>query len=256
MQIGGSAIELLSSATAFWKQTGVVYRTENPSVTSDKSGRTREALKNKVTWIFALFIFGYVGAEGLCIKHPSFSLKLTFIVSLGGWIIQFMTNVRSASSFQSGATSTGFWGGMAVGRVVLGFLTSRLGEFKAVVVYIAISVILELIFWLVPSLIVSAISVALLGFFLGPLFPTAMVFVTKLMPKHLHVGSVGFAAAFGGSGGAIFPFLVGAIAQAKGVKTLQPVILALLGGIAALWLLLRTAGKKKEDDTEEVQIRT
>ncbi|TVY26956.1 Bypass of stop codon protein [Lachnellula hyalina] len=256
VMIGGSAIELLSSATAFWKQTGVVYRTENPSVTSDKSGRTREALKNKVTWIFALFIFGYVGAEGLSIKHPSFSLKLTFIVSLGGWIIQFMTNVRSASSFQSGATSTGFWGGMAVGRVVLGFLTSKLGEFKAVVVYIAISVILELIFWLVPSLIVSAISVALLGFFLGPLFPTAMVFVTKLMPKHLHVGSVGFAAAFGGSGGAIFPFLVGAIAQAKGVKTLQPVILALLGGIAALWLLLRTAGKKKEDDTEEVQIRT
>jgi fucose permease len=109
----------------------------------------------------------------------------------------------------------------------------KTGEFKAVVAYIAISNFLELIFWLVPSLNVSSVSVAFLGFFLRPLFPTAMVFVTKLMPKHLHVGSVRFAAAFGGSGGAIFPFIVGAIAP-KGVKSLQPVILALLGGIAAL----------------------
>lgn len=133
----------------------------------------------------------------------------------------------------------------------MGFLTPRLGEFNAVVSYIAISVVLELIFWLVPNLIVSAVSVAFLGFFLGPLFPTAMVFVTKLMPKHLHVGSVGFAAAFGGSGGALFPFIVGALAQARGVKSLQPVILALLGLMAALWLMLRTAGRKRDDESRE-----
>jgi fucose permease len=73
LQIGASVVEVLSSATTFWKQTGQVYRTENPSVTSDKSGRTREAVKNKITWIFALFIFGYVGAEGSCINHSCIS---------------------------------------------------------------------------------------------------------------------------------------------------------------------------------------
>lgn len=62
------------------------------------------------------------------------------------------------------------------------------------------------VFWLVPSFVVSAISVALLGVFLGPLFPTAIVLVTKLLPRDLHIGSVGFATAVGGSGGAIFPF--------------------------------------------------
>lgn len=71
-----------------------------------------------------------------------------------------------------------------------------------------------------------------------------MVLVTKMMPRHLHVGSVGFAAAFGGSGGAIFPFIVGAIAQARGVESLQPVVLAVLVGLAGLWILLPTVGRK------------
>jgi fucose permease len=166
-------------------------------------------------------------------------LKLTKTVSLGGWIVTFMIKVRNAPSFDSGITATGFWAGMTLGRLALPFLTVKLGEFYAVLIYLAISVGLELIFWLIPSFIVSALAVAFLGFFFSPLFPTAIIMVTKLLPKHLHVGTVGFGTAIGGSGGAIFPFAVGAIAQAKGVKALQPVILALLAAISASWLLLR-----------------
>ena len=162
-----------------------------------------------------------------------------------------MTKVRSASAFSSGITSTGFWAGMTVGRIGLSFLTARLGEFRSVLLYLALSLALELLFWLIPSFVVSAIAVAFLGLFLGPLFPTAIVLVTKLMPKHLHVGSIGFATAFGGSGGAIFPFIVGAIAQAKGVKSLQPVILGLLAAISGLWLFLPNSGKKDHDDNSE-----
>ncbi|KAI9739949.1 MAG: hypothetical protein M1818_005005 [Claussenomyces sp. TS43310] len=235
IMIAGSAIELVTTTIAFWEQTGEVYQKENPRDINAKTGRTRQALKNTLTWIFALFIFGYVGAE----------------VSLGGWIITFMTKVRSASSFASGITSTSFWAGMTVGRVGLSFLTARLGEFRSVILFLSISLALELLFWLVPSLVVSAVTVSFLGLFLGPLFPTAIVLITKLMPRDLHVGSIGFATAFGGSGGAIFPFIVGAIAQAKGVKTLQPVILGLLGAISALWLLLPRVGKRDHDDTRE-----
>jgi fucose permease len=62
----------------------------------------------------------------------------------------------------------------------------------------------------------------------------------------VHVSAIGFAAAFGGSGAAIFPFAVGAIAQAKGVQVLQPVVLALLGVILGLWLCLPRIHKKNE----------
>jgi fucose permease len=163
-----------------------------------------------------------------------------------------MSKVRSASQFNSGVVATGFWAGMTVGRIGLSFLTSRLGEFRSVLLYLGICIGLELIFWLVPSLVVSAVAVAFLGMFLGPLFPTAIIVVTKLLPRHLHVGSIGFGTALGGSGGAIFPFAVGAIAQAKGVKTLQPIILAILAAITGLWLLLPKSGTKQDEDAQEV----
>lgn len=105
---------------------------------------------------------------------------------------------------------------------------------------------LELLFWLVPQFIVSAVAVALVGFFLGPLFPAAVVAATKSLPKHLHVSTIGFAAAFGGGGAAVLPFAVGAIAQAKGVGVLQPIILALLVVLLLLWLALPKFSKKKE----------
>ncbi|KUJ19598.1 MFS transporter-like protein [Mollisia scopiformis] len=247
IMIATSTLELLTSSTTFWSQTGTIYAAENPRDPSSSSstGRTREALKNKLTWIFALFIFGYMGAE----------------ISLGGWIVTFMANVRHANAFASGATATGFWAGMTVGRLGLSFLTAKLGEWKSVILYLSCAAALELIFWLVPNLVVSAVAIALMGVFMGPMFPTAIVLVAKLLPKSLHVGTIGFATAFGGSGGAIFPFIVGAIAQAKGVKTLQPVILALLVAIAGLWIVLPGArsikgsmNRRGETETEGMEM--
>ena len=76
IMIGTSVIELVTSTWTFWTQTGAVYQAENPQDPHATTGRTREALKNKVTWVFALFIFGYVGAEGadpLLLQIPPFS---------------------------------------------------------------------------------------------------------------------------------------------------------------------------------------
>lgn len=50
----------------------------------------------------------------------------------------------------------------------------------------------------------------------APFFPAVVVVTTKLLPRHLHVSSIGFAAAFGGGGAAVLPVAVGAIAQARG----------------------------------------
>lgn len=93
---------------------------------------------------------------------------------------------------------------------------------------------------------VSAIAVAFLGFFLGPLFPAGIVVSPKFLPKHLHLSAMGFAAAIGGTGGAIFLFAVGAIVQAKAVKVLQPVIMALLLSTSLLWLCRRGLRNESE----------
>ena len=167
-----------------------------------------------------------------------------------------MIRVRSATPFSSGISAVGFWAGMTVGRAILGFVTERFGERLSVTVYLVIAMCLELIFWLVPQFIISAIAVALLGCFLGPLFPAGIVMSTKLLPRHLHVSAIGFATAFGGGGGAVFPFAVGAIAQAKGVQVLQPIILALLVVISAVWLMLPRIKKREENIQEEESLPT
>ena len=214
-------LAVVFSGTAFWGENADAYRSAN-GTTGNQGGRTRESMKNKVTWIIALFLWIYVGAE----------------VSLGGWIVTFMIRVRNGSPFESGMVSAGFWIGLTVGRFTLGWITGRFGEKLMVSIYLLLAIALELIFWLVPKFYVSAVSVALLGYFIGPLFPSAMVVETKLLPRRLHVSAVGFATAVGGSGAAIFPFAVGAIASKAGVQTLQPIILGLLVAQLGLWVLL------------------
>lgn len=45
-----------------------------------------------------------------------------------------MIRVRDGGAFASGMTATGFWIGLTVGRVVLGFITPKIGEKIAITV--------------------------------------------------------------------------------------------------------------------------
>lgn len=230
--LGFAVAELAISLYAFWEDTGAKFRERNARTSDEIGSRLREATMKmpaaRITWLCAMFLLGYVGVE----------------VALGGWIVEFMIKVRDAEKFAAGMSATGFWLGMTVGRVILGFVTPRIGEKLSIMIYLPLAIGLQLLFWLVPQFYVSTVAVALQGFFLGPCFPAAVVACTKLLPKHLHVSSIGFAAAFGGSGGAIFPYAVGAIAQAKGVQVLQPIILALMAVIWCLWVMLPRMNKK------------
>ncbi len=149
-----------------------------------------------------------------------------------------MLRIRHGTPFASGLTSTGFWAGITIGRLILGFVTARLfkTERHAVAVYLIVSIFLQLLFWLIPNFVVSAVMVGLFGFFVGPMFPATIVAATKLLPKHLHVAAIGFATCLGSSGASLLPFTVGAIAQAKGVQILQPIVLASLFVLLAVWL--------------------
>ncbi|KAI6714917.1 major facilitator superfamily transporter [Diplocarpon mali] len=235
-QLGLSVVELILSPIFFRKATGAAYRAAH--VTSNEASgqsRTREALKSPVTWICALFLLLYIGVE----------------VSLGGWLVTFMLRVRNGEEFECGLVVTGFWLGITLGRVVLGFVTGKLGEKISIAAYIVICLGLVLCFWLIPNFVASAVFAGWLGFFLGPLFPAVVVVATKLLPPRLHVSAIGFAAAFGGGGSAVLPFAIGAIAQAKGVQVLQPIALAILAAILALWCML--PGGFRKSGLEDIQ---
>lgn len=123
IMIGAAAIELAVTVSAFWRATGKVFLDSHPK-TTDSAGNSslKEALLKmpaaRVTWLCAAFLLCYVGVE----------------VALGGWIVKFMIEVRNGEPFASGLTAMGFWMGITVGRVVLGFITPMLGERLAVMV--------------------------------------------------------------------------------------------------------------------------
>lgn len=232
-----SVFELVGLTITFWQKTGAVYRAEHARENQEGGAGTRVALKSRVTWLCSLFFFAYLGVEGMMIDSMNnFPWLISATVGLGGWIVTFMLRVRKASAYASGISATGFWAGQALGRAGLGFVTERYGERLCISIYLACCIALQLLFWLVPQFVVSAIAVAFLGFFLGPMFPGAVMMTAKLLPKHIHVSAIGFAMAIGGTGGTVFPFIIGAIAASRGVGVLQPIILALIAVIAIVWL--------------------
>ncbi|KFA61196.1 hypothetical protein S40285_08978 [Stachybotrys chlorohalonatus IBT 40285] len=228
-----AVVECGALTWSFWSKTAQNYR-DTVHTENSRSEGTRVALfvmpHARVVWLCALFLLGYVGVE----------------VALGGWIVQFMLRVRNADPFNAGMTSVGFWLGITVGRMVLGMVIPKLGVKLSLLVFIPVTMGLQLVLWLVPQFHVSAVAVALQGFFLGPMFPCVIVAATMLLPRHLHVSAIGFAAAFGGSGAAVLPFAVGAIAEAEGVQVLQPIILAILAVLFLIWLCVPKPEKKKD----------
>ena len=220
--IGLSVVEVCVGVASFWTATGEAYRRRHKFGEGKEPVKTSTVLSSPIPWVVSMFLFGYVGAE----------------VCLGGWTPTFMIEVRHADGFLAGLVVTLFWGGLTAGRVILGFITGRIGEKLAIVFYLSFAILLEIVYWVVPSIEATIVSVILLGFFLGPLFPAAIVLMTKLLPADQHVASIGLTAAIGGSGAAFFPFAVGAIAEEHGVQVLQPFVLALLVAITLLWLTL------------------
>lgn len=108
-------IECILATSAFWSRNGEVFRATQDETTQSTAGtddttpranggasRMHEALFTypaaRVTWLCALFLFCYVGAE----------------VAIGGWVVTFMLTVRKGSAFASGMTATGFWLGITV----------------------------------------------------------------------------------------------------------------------------------------------
>jgi fucose permease len=122
LMIGLVVTEFILSVAGFWESSGEQYRKSHPRKTNDKGPPAKEVLgmlpAARTTWTITAFLFIYVGVE----------------VALGGWIVTFMITIRHASLFASGMTATGFWLGITVGRVVLGFVTPRVGEKRAIAV--------------------------------------------------------------------------------------------------------------------------
>ncbi|KAB2575406.1 hypothetical protein DBV05_g5897 [Lasiodiplodia theobromae] len=195
----------------------------------------KQALRNRVTVGGALFIFMYQGAE----------------VAIAGWVISFLIDYRGGDPAQVGYVTAGFFGGITLGRFALApFCHHRLigGERRAVVIFTLGALALDLLVWLVPNLLSNAVFVALCGLLLGPVYPCAQTVFARLLVdrRHLMTTSVGFISGAGSSGGALVPFVTGALAQVRGSGTwvLHPVCVVAFVGMVVCWWAMPGGGRK------------
>lgn len=85
------------------------------------------------------------------------------ILTVLGWMVQFIVSVRNGDPKVVGYIASGFWTGFTLGRVALADITHYFGERRMVFVYLTLAVTMQLLFWLVPNIIVIAIAVFMLG---------------------------------------------------------------------------------------------
>ncbi|RDW71797.1 hypothetical protein BP5796_07831 [Coleophoma crateriformis] len=160
----------------------------------------RKVVANRPTFLGALFIFTYQGAE----------------VAISGWVISFLVQIRHGDPSRVGFVTAGFWGGITLGRFTLSFLAHRFGERPSVFIMTIGALAIEFLVWFLPSVAGSAVAVSLSGLLLGPISPSAIHIFQRLIPRKDQLAALSVIGSVGTSGGAVAPFVTGMLAQSFG----------------------------------------
>ncbi|OUM51466.1 hypothetical protein BVG19_g569 [[Candida] boidinii] len=181
------------------------------------------ALRSPITWFISFFVLFYQGGE----------------VSIGGWIVTFLETYRHGDERTTGYVASGFWGGLTIGRIFLtSFLHKNVGAKRGVSILSLCAIASVILAWVVPIIIVEAVFISICGIFIGPIYPLMITVAVRILPRKIQIVSLTIMTAFGSSGGALFPFLVGIISQFAGTYIVFPVFIALFCAMLVLWYLL------------------
>ncbi len=180
-----------------------------------------EALANGGVALAAVFLTVYVGVE----------------MSVGNWGVNYLQEHRGEGETLAGASLSAYWLGLTAGRFIISpvadalrWTTARMTTACLVGVVGSLAVL-----GVSPFGGLSLAALALLGFFLGPLFPTAMAVVPRLTtPAHVAT-AVGLMNAVSVIGGSALPWLAGALGDLAGIGTLVPYVAVLALVQLAVW---------------------
>ncbi|EJD40216.1 MFS general substrate transporter [Auricularia subglabra TFB-10046 SS5] len=203
-------------------QGSMATHSEEEPLEAGTGGKYRQVFRIRVVHYLAFVIVFYTGLE----------------ITIGGWIVTYLVDQRGGGA-STGYVSSGFYGGLMVGRMILPPLSQKIGRRRVVFVYSAVAAAMDIVIWFVPSLIGDAVAASFMGMVLGPIYPLIMSGAGSgpWFPPHLVVGAIGWIAGFGQVGSATYPFIMGLLANKFGIRVLPPVALAMVAGIPALFLL-------------------
>ncbi|KAH9478737.1 Bypass of stop codon protein 6 [Psilocybe cubensis] len=202
----------------------------NSECNPQRHGNTyRQIFTLKCVPLLAAFAVIYIGVE----------------VTFGGWSVTFVIHERGGGP-SSGYISSGFFGGLTLGRVGLMWLNKMVGEHRVIILYSLIAIGLDLTVWLVPSIYENAVAVSLIGLVLGPMFPVFVSHMTHILPPHLLTACIGIITGIGVAGSAALPFITGVLASKFGIGALQPLMISMMVVMVLLWICVPTSVRRME----------
>ena len=187
-----------------------------------RGGLLGAALRDRGVLAGAAMLAVYVGVE----------------LGVGNWAFSYLVQGRGLSQSLAGYAVSGYWLGLTAGRFLISPVATRLGLTTSGLMYCCLSGIAAAmtLTWLAPTGVTAGAALVLLGFFLGPVFPTTMAVAQRLTSARLAPAAIGVMNAGSSVGGAALPWLAGAIIQGAGIRTLFPFMLAMAALQFATWV--------------------
>src|SRR5262245_26882932 len=199
------------------------------------SGLVRPVLRQRAIVLGAVLLAVYVGLE----------------IGMGNWGFSYLVQERDRPEVVAGYAVSGYWLGLTLGRFLISPIATRLGATQVGLMYASLAgiAISAAFVWLVPVAAAASAGLVVLGFFLGPIFPTTMAVVPQLTSERYVPAAVGVLNAGSVVGGSLLPWLAGVLAQGAGMWTLLPFTVALgVIQLAVWWRMARwLAGVARAD---------
>lgn len=172
----------------------------------------------------------------------SFFLYTGVEVVAAVWSFTLLTEDRGLTEGYAGVWVTAYFGGLVIGRAGLGTFANRITSDKLLWISAAIAATGATVFWLVTPGITGLFALAILGFGLGPIFPTLISATGSKVGQHHVQNAVGFQIAAAALGGGLVPAGVGLLASAT---SLEAVAVVLAAGSLLLLVSLRVLAKRE-----------
>jgi fucose permease len=179
------------------------------------------ALKLPIVWLATFYLLFYCGVE----------------TSIGNWAYSFLLEQRQEPELLAGWIVSGYWMGLTLGRFIFSDLAKRLHISISGMIYLALGGALLglLILTTVPGVAADALGFGLIGFSIGPIYPTTVALVPDLVPARVVASTIGFLIGLSTLGIAIFPWFAGALAQYSSIWSLLPYTAVLALAMGGFW---------------------
>ncbi len=182
-------------------------------------------LKSSTFWLLALLLFCQNAAE----------------YTVNGWVVTYYKSEQILTGAAAAYTVTVQWTLTLIARLLLSFVIKIRKPYKMLAVMGAGMTVMYAVLLCMTSAIPALIVLGLFAFSLAGIYPLAVAGVGEMMSS----ASVGIVLAIGGVGGILFPWLVGIIADAAGLRTGMAVNLIPCAGIIVIPFFIHIREERK-----------